>query len=194
VGRNKIRELPLPLSWSGSEDSANIAADWNVEGWTVARTVASEQRESKLAVDRAMRGSWLGLNINPAMIPHPVKLARNVGPMAHIDHRTVKNPPYTKEDNMVSNGSLVLNGVNDAELVTILEVKLRHENSLNFNPQQLQPVVQQQQPGRPQPPQVGKQAYNNVVLTWATENGLEAVQEIIHLLLRKEEAAKAAGQ
>jgi hypothetical protein len=93
-------------------------------------------------------------------------------------------------------GNLVLNGITDAELVKILEVKIRHENFLHFNPQQIQPFQgTPPQPGRPQPqPQHGKQAYNNVVLAWTTENGLEAVQEIVHFLLRKEEAAKAAGQ
>ena len=105
---------------------------------------------------------------------------------------------------MVSNGSLVLNGVSDAELVKILEVKMRHEKSLNFNPQVMQvayvPKHQHGQPvavpraGQPvqQPEQV--QVYNNAVLQWSTESGLEAIQEIVHFLLKKEEAAKAVGQ
>lgn len=97
---------------------------------------------------------------------------------------------------MVNNGNLMLNGISDAELVKILEVKMRHESSLNFNPQQMQVNPPPQQPGRPAPPQPGKivQTYNNVVLAWSSENGLEAVQEIVHFLLKKEEQAKAAGQ
>src|SRR5580693_8467605 len=101
-------------------------------------------------------------------------------------------------------GNLVLNGITDAELVKILEVKMRHEHSLNFNPQQLQPVnVNVVQPGQPiavprpgQPVQQQRtvQVYNNVVLQWSSEGGLEAVQTIFRFLLEKEEAAKAAGQ
>ena len=126
--------------------------------------------------------------------------------MVRIHHRTVENSPYTKEDNMVSNGNLVLNGVTDAELVKILEVKMRHEHTLNFNPQQMQPTFVPKhaaQPGQPvpvyrpgqQPPQQQQeQVYNNVILQWTNENGLEGIQEIVHHLLRKEEAAKAVGQ
>jgi hypothetical protein len=102
-------------------------------------------------------------------------------------------------------GNLVLNGITDAELVKILEVKMRHEHSLNFNPQQMQPVFMPRppQPGQPMPvyrpgqqppPQQQAQAYNSVILQWSNEDGLEAVQEIVHFLLRKEEVAKAGGQ
>ncbi len=103
-------------------------------------------------------------------------------------------------------GNLVLNGITDAELVKILEVKMRHEHSLNFNPQQMQVCPKPQQPGavvhrpgqpqpQPQPVQLPEQVYNNVVLQWANERGLEAVKEIVHLLLKKEERMeKAAGQ
>jgi hypothetical protein len=103
------------------------------------------------------------------------------------------------------NGNLVLNGIQDAELVKILEVKMRHESNLNFNPQQMQigsipkpqpagqsvPVLR---PGQPQSQQQHVQVYNNVSLQWTNESGLEAVQEIVHFLLRKEEQAKAQGQ
>jgi hypothetical protein len=103
------------------------------------------------------------------------------------------------------NGNLVLNGIQDAELVKILEVKMRHESSLNFNPQQMQvgsvpkphpagQPVAVPRPGQPQPQLQQAQVYNNVNLQWTNENGLEAVQEIVHFLLRKEEQEKAAGQ
>jgi len=103
------------------------------------------------------------------------------------------------------NGNLVLNGIQDPELVKILEVKMRHEQALNFNPQQMQVTsipkpnppgqpVAVPRPGQPQSQQQHVQVYNNVVLQWTNENGLEAVQEIVHFLLRKEEQAKAEGQ
>jgi hypothetical protein len=84
-------------------------------------------------------------------------------------------------------GTLVLNGITDPELVKILDVKIRHENSLNFNPQQMQ--VAQASVG-------GKiiSSYNNVALVWANEDGLEAVQEIVHFLLKKEGMEKAVGR
>jgi hypothetical protein len=86
------------------------------------------------------------------------------------------------------NGSLVLNGISDKELVKILEVKIKHENSLTFNPQQLQ-TVNSNIAGKP------VHTYNNIVLGWTQENGLEAVQEIVRFLLTKdEEKAKAQGQ
>jgi hypothetical protein len=84
-------------------------------------------------------------------------------------------------------GNLVLNGVTDPQLVKILDVKIRHEQSLQFNPQQMQ-VQQINIGGKP------SSVYNSVILAWANENGLEAVQEIVHYLLKKEEAQKAVGQ
>ena len=105
------------------------------------------------------------------------------------------------------NGALVINGLQDAELVKILEVKMHHENSLTFNPQQMQigVVAKPHQPGQPMPavrpgmpqqphPQQQVQVYNNINLAWTNEQGLEAVQEIVHFLLRKEEKEKAVGQ
>lgn len=86
----------------------------------------------------------------------------------------------------ISSGVLALNGITDQDLVRILEVKIKHEKHINFNPQQLQP----------QHTQTG-QFYNNVTLGWNSDEGLEAVQKIILILLRKEERgerAVAAGQ
>jgi hypothetical protein len=85
------------------------------------------------------------------------------------------------------NGSLTLNGLTDKDLVKLLDIKIRHEQSLNFNPQQMQLTNIQTQTGV-------QQVYNNVVLAWSNERGLEAVQEIVRNLLKKEEAAKAVGQ
>ena len=84
-------------------------------------------------------------------------------------------------------GHLILNGITDPQLVKILDVKIRHEQSLQFNPQQMQ-VQPINQGGK------ASSQYNNVTLVWVSENGLEAIQEIVHYLLKKEEAQKAAGQ
>ncbi len=75
-------------------------------------------------------------------------------------------------------GSVTINGVTDKDLVKILEIKIKHERILNFNPQQMQ-----------QAPNQGNQTplYNNVILSWSNEQGLEAVHEIISILLKKEE-------
>jgi hypothetical protein len=83
-------------------------------------------------------------------------------------------------------GNVTINGISDKELVKILEVKMKHERSITFNPQQLQAI------GTNQP---GQQLYNNVVLAWQNEDGMEAVHKIISLLLKKEERSegKAAG-
>ena len=86
------------------------------------------------------------------------------------------------------NGSLTLNGLSDADLVKLLDIKIRHEKSLNFNPQQMQLAYVQTQRGQQE------QVYNNAVLTWSNEQGLEAVQEIVRTLLKKEETATAVGQ
>jgi hypothetical protein len=88
------------------------------------------------------------------------------------------------------NGSIVINGIDDRELVKILEIKIKHEKSLNFNPQQLQPVPAQPPRPYPQPqpqPVIQPQQYNNAVFTWQTDEGLEAVHQVISMLLKKEE-------
>ncbi len=81
-------------------------------------------------------------------------------------------------------GTVVLNGLSDKDLVRILEVKIKHERVVQFNPQQLQ-VVGTNQPGQ--------QLYNNVVLNWQNEDGMEAVHQIISILLKKEERAEKAA-
>lgn len=72
-------------------------------------------------------------------------------------------------------GSVTLNGITDQDLVRILEVKVKHEKNLHFNPQQMQTQAPPNQP----------QFYNNIVLTWNDENGLEAVHQIIAILMKK---------
>jgi hypothetical protein len=80
---------------------------------------------------------------------------------------------------MAYSGSVTINGLSDQDLVKILEVKIKYEKELYFNPQQLQPVQQQ-------PPHGAAQIYNNAMFNWNNEKGLEAVHKIISILLKKE--------
>jgi hypothetical protein len=84
----------------------------------------------------------------------------------------------------VFTGTVVINGVNDKDLVKILDIKIKHETSVFFNPQQLQAISQGN------PPQ---QVYNNVVLNWQNEDGMEAVHQIISTLLKKEQRVEKAA-
>jgi hypothetical protein len=80
-------------------------------------------------------------------------------------------------------GNVLVNGITDEELVKILEIKIKHERSLTFTPQQLQPVAASTQPNQPQHPSY----YNNANFGWQGQEGLEAVHSIISMLLKKEE-------
>jgi len=97
-------------------------------------------------------------------------------------------------------GNVVVNGITDEELVKILEIKIKHEKSLTFNPQQLQPVPFSAggppRPGQPQQP-AHLAYYNNATFGWNGEDGLEAVHKIVSMLLKKEgqqQIATAVGQ
>jgi protein-arginine kinase len=87
-------------------------------------------------------------------------------------------------------GSVTLNGVTDKELVKLLEIKMGHESSLSFNPS----LMQVQNVPQPGPAGNVAQVYNNVVLGWANDNGLEALRNIVNMLISKEEKVKAVGQ
>lgn len=81
-------------------------------------------------------------------------------------------------------GSVTINNIDDKQLRTLLTVKIEHEGSLIFNPQQLQPLpmnqVQPHRPGQPAPaPVTREQRYNNAVLTWTSDDGLKAVIELL---------------
>jgi hypothetical protein len=67
----------------------------------------------------------------------------------------------------MTNGSVILNGITDRELVIVLEAKLHNEGKINFNPAQLQPVP------------AGTQTYNNLVVAWNGQPGLEVVMELL---------------
>ena len=81
----------------------------------------------------------------------------------------------------LESGTLILNGITDADLVMILQVKEKHEATLDFSPQQLQPTQTAQ--NQPNP---GKKFYNNLNLTWRTADGLKAVFQIVENLLTEE--------
>jgi hypothetical protein len=81
-------------------------------------------------------------------------------------------------------GSITLNGVNDKDLVKILEIKIKHEKSFQFNPQPMQ-VVGTNQPNI--------MLYNNVIFSWQGDDGLEAVHSLISMLLKKEERGEKAA-
>lgn len=72
-------------------------------------------------------------------------------------------------------GQVVLNGITDAQLIAILEVKEKHR-SIAFNPQTMQ-TNQQQVAG--QPP---RQVYNNVTITWSPE-GFAGVRDLMSRLI-----------
>ena len=81
-------------------------------------------------------------------------------------------------------GNITLNGITDAELMRILEFKIKNEGKFTFNPQTLQ-IVQNR-------PAAQQTVYNNAVFYWSNEEGLKVVHEIIAYLLRKEERQVAA--
>lgn len=87
-------------------------------------------------------------------------------------------------------GNITINGIDDKQLRTLLTVKIEHEGSLIFSPNQLQPLPTPQQPhrpGQPQPqlPQQHEQIYNNAVVIWNNEAGLKAVKQLLHELTEK---------
>lgn len=85
-------------------------------------------------------------------------------------------------------GSVTINGVTDAELAHIIEVKAKNEGTnFHFNPQQLSESNINTSQGV-------LSINNNVVFTWSGEKALEIVNEVLSFLLKKDEAAKAQGQ
>lgn len=76
-------------------------------------------------------------------------------------------------------GNITLNGITDADLLTIIQTKMRHEGKFVFNPQQLTAA----------PPQAGKPAggYNNAMFMWTTKEGLSVVNELVGALLKTED-------
>ncbi len=81
------------------------------------------------------------------------------------------------------NGTVTFNEVYDPQLDIIVRVKEKHEQSIQFNPQQMQPINRNTYPPPPPPPPGSTgQGYNNVVLNWEGQDGLAAISEILHRL------------
>jgi hypothetical protein len=74
----------------------------------------------------------------------------------------------------MTGGSIVLNGVKDAEVARIFEFKTAHEGQfvVGFNSQQIQ------QPPN-QPP-----SYYNFTITWTTDAGLKLILELMGSLVK----------
>jgi hypothetical protein len=85
-------------------------------------------------------------------------------------------------------GSLTINGITDAELVTILQVKAKFP-SMSFNPHSLQPLMQAA-PNNNQQKQTG---YNNAVISWVNHDGLSGALEILQALAPKAAASSQAA-
>lgn len=86
---------------------------------------------------------------------------------------------------MAIQGQITLNGISDTELAKIWEFKAKDGNKFTFQPNQMQPVMQNNT-------QTGK--YNNVVFHWTNEEGLKVVHEIMTYLLKKDENVTAVNQ
>jgi len=72
------------------------------------------------------------------------------------------------------NGSVIINGISDHDMVIVFGLKEHHEGKFQFNPQQMQP---QQQQGGPH-----KILYNNVTLSWLNSEGFQVVMDLLHRL------------
>jgi hypothetical protein len=83
-------------------------------------------------------------------------------------------------------GTITLNGVTDKELAKIWEFKAKDGKNFAFLPNQMQPVIiNNNQPTG---------TYNNVTFSWKDELGLKVVHEIMTFLLKKDEQATAVNQ
>lgn len=112
----------------------------------------------------------------------------------------------------MNGGTLTLEGITDSQVSIILAVKERHEGVLIFEPNQMQPVgnpPQMWRPGMPpgpgmpgwnqgiQPGQVSQiqaheETYNNVILNFRDDAGLDAIFEVLRELTGQ--GVPAAGQ
>jgi len=72
-------------------------------------------------------------------------------------------------------GQLILHGVEDTDLISILEMKKQHP-SVYLN---LQPIQTQLKPGR-------GEIYNNVIVVWDHVDGLAAIVELLNRLSREQ--------
>lgn len=111
----------------------------------------------------------------------------------------------------MTNGSMTLNGITDEQMAALFEAKAKHEGVLLFAPN-YQPTnyiappyrppfnpglpvgPQNPRPTDPWPPQPGQypgfnppgmmQQYNGVIVSWNTDDGLQAVRDLVAVLLQ----------
>ena len=79
----------------------------------------------------------------------------------------------------MATGTVTLNGISDASLIKILEIKSKHEKEMSFQPNALQTMMQPIQRAGVAALPIVPQMYSNAVLTWTGPNGLEGVIEIL---------------
>jgi hypothetical protein len=77
------------------------------------------------------------------------------------------------------NGNVSFNGITDSDLVLMLQIKEKHEASIDFLPQ----GMQAQQAGTPGG---SKKFYNQVRFDWRGPEGLKALFQIVEALLSAE--------
>ncbi len=70
-------------------------------------------------------------------------------------------------------GSITLDGLDDRDLIVIMEVKQRHEGKLTFRPEQMQTVSQVNPP---------KSIYNKAILFWNDNSSMDGIKEILNRL------------
>jgi hypothetical protein len=80
----------------------------------------------------------------------------------------------------MTNGSIMLNGINDKQVAKVFEFKTSHENQfvVTFNSQPNPQYPQQQQKTKPET------TYNGFTITWGDDAGLKVVLELVNLLLQ----------
>src|SRR5262245_3120678 len=88
-------------------------------------------------------------------------------------HREWRRSSRNRRYGMPLTGSLMLNGVSDAQLIIILQHKEKGQH-FSFTAQTLQPVAQPQ--GQPT-------VYNTATLSWGTDDGFRAIRELLAALL-----------
>jgi hypothetical protein len=73
-------------------------------------------------------------------------------------------------------GQLILHGVEDTDLISILEMKKQHPSLFYLN---LQPIQTQLKPD-------AGEIYNNVIVVWDHVDGLAAIVELLNRLTREQ--------
>ena len=89
---------------------------------------------------------------------------------------------------MTITGQLTLSPLDDDQLIIVIQAKKNHEG-FKFDPAQMTLVPNFAPPNLPHPP-----CYANVILTWADNQGLKAVETLLNALFRNEQARTEAAR